>query len=71
MEIFKLLFLSYLHTSLHFYHANSIAMFYILHNQKKKFKSANMDLTHSLILIFTSFPVRVYSYILNFTSFSS
>ena len=42
--IFKLLFLSYMPTTLSFsfYHANSIAMLYIVHNYKKKFESTNM-----------------------------
>ena len=46
--IFKLLFLSDMPTTLYFsfYHANSIAMLYIVHNYKKKFESTNMDLTH-------------------------
>ena len=50
MIIFKLLFLSYMHTCttlyFSFYHANSIAMLYIVHNFKKRFESTNMDLTH-------------------------
>ena len=49
MVIFKLLFLSYMHTNLYFsfYHANSIDMLYIVHKYKKKLESTNMDLTHS------------------------
>ena len=57
MVIFKLLFLSYVHTNLYlsFYQSNSIDMLYIVHKYKKKLESTNMDLTHSWILIFTSF----------------
>ena len=60
MIIFKLLFLSYIHTNLYFsfYHTNSIDMLYIVHKYKKKLESTNMYLTHSYILIFTSFAVR-------------
>ena len=49
MVIFKLLFLSYMHTNLYFsfYHTNSIDMLYIVHKYKKKLESTNMDLTHS------------------------
>ena len=48
MVIFKLLFLSYMHTNLYFsfYHKN-IDMLYIVHKYKKKLESTNMDLTHS------------------------
>ena len=54
MVIFKLLYLSYMLTTLHFsyYHTNSIAMFYLVHKYKKKLESTNMDLTHSKIMIF-------------------
>ena len=57
MIIFKLLFLSYMHTNLYFsfYHTNSIDMLYIVHKYKKKLESTNMDLTHSQVLIFTSY----------------
>ena len=57
MIIFKLLFLSYMHTNLYFsfYHTNGIDMLYIVHKYKKRLESTNMDLTHSQILIFTSF----------------
>ena len=57
MVIFKLLFLSDMHTYLYvsFYHTNSINMFYIVHKYKKRLESGYMDLTHSQILIFTSF----------------
>ena len=49
MVIFKLLFLSYMHTNLYFsfYHTNSIDMLYVVHKYKKKLESTNMDLTHS------------------------
>ena len=49
MVIFKLLFLSYMHTNLYFsfYHANSIDMLNIVHKYKKKLESTNMDLTYS------------------------
>ena len=49
MVIFKLLFLSYMHTNLYFsfYHTNSIDMLYIVHEYKKKLESTNTDLTHS------------------------
>ena len=49
MVIFKLLFLSYMHTNQYFsfYHANSIDMLYIVHKYKKKLESTNMDLAHS------------------------
>ena len=49
MVIFKLLFLSYMHTNLYFsfYHINSIDMLHIVHKYKKKLESINMDLTHS------------------------
>ena len=49
MVIFKLLFLSYMPTTLYFsdYHTNSIAMLYLVHKYKKKFESKNIDLTHS------------------------
>ena len=60
MAIFKLLFLSYMPTTLYvsFYHTNSIAMLYLVHKYKKNFESTNMDLTHSLILIFASFSCK-------------
>ena len=49
MVIFKLLFLSYMHTNLYFsfYHTNGIDMLYIVYKYKKKLESTNMDLTHS------------------------
>ena len=49
MVIFKLLFLSYMHTNLYFsfYHKNSTDMLYIVHKYKNKLESTNMDLTHS------------------------
>ena len=57
MVIFKLLNLSYMATTLYFsyFHTNSIAMLYLVHKYKKKFESTNMDLTHSKIMIFSSF----------------
>ena len=47
--IFKLLFLSYMHTNLYFsfYHTDSIDMLCIVHKYKKKLKSTNMDWAHS------------------------
>ena len=47
MVIFKLLFLSYMPTTLYvsFYHANSKAMLYIVHKYQKEFESTNMDLS--------------------------
>ena len=47
--IFKLLFLSYMHTNLYFsfYHTNSIDMHYIIHKYKNKLESSKMDLAHS------------------------
>ena len=62
MVIFKLLYLSYMPTTLYFsyFHANSIAMLYQVHKYKKKFESTNMDLTHSKIMIFLAFQVRGY-----------
>ena len=60
MVIFKLLYLSYMPTTLYFsyFHTNSIAMLYLVHKYKKKFESTNMDLTHSKILIFSSFSSK-------------
>ena len=57
MVIFKLLYLSYMPTTLYFFYfqTNSIAMLYLVHKYKKKFESTNMDLTHSKIMIFSSF----------------
>ena len=57
MVIFKLLYLSYMPTTLYFsyFHTKSIVMFYLVHKYKKKFESTNMDLTHSKIMIFSSF----------------
>ena len=57
MVIFKLLYLSYMPTTLYFscFQTNSIAMLYLVHKYKKKFESTNMDLTHSKIMIFSSF----------------
>ena len=49
MVIFKLLYLSYMHTNLYFsfYHSNSIDMLYIVLKYKQKLESTNMDLTYS------------------------
>ena len=57
MVIFKLLYLSYMPTTQKFsyFHSNSIAMLYLVHKYKKKLESTNMDLTHSKIMIFSSF----------------
>ena len=62
MVIFKLLYLSYMPTTLYFsyFHTNSIAMLYLVHKYKKKLESTNMDLTHSKIMIFLAFLVRGY-----------
>ena len=35
-----------------FYHANSIAMLYIVHTYEKKFETTNTDLTHLYFLTF-------------------
>ena len=44
MVIFKLLFLSYIHSNLYFsfYHTNSIDILYIVHKYKKKLESTNI-----------------------------
>ena len=62
MVIFKLLYLSYMPTTLYFsyFHTNSIAMLYLVDKYKKKLESTNMDLTHSKIMIFLAFLVRGY-----------
>ena len=62
MVIFKLLFLSYMPTTLYvsFYHANSIVMFYTVNKYQKKFEPTNMDLTDLYFLILLGFTVRVY-----------
>ena len=62
MIFFKFLILFYTPTTLYvsFYHANSIAMFYIVHKYQKKFESTNMDLTHLYFLILIGFPVKGY-----------
>ena len=62
MVIFKLLYLSYMPTTLYFsyFHSNSIAMLYLVHKYKKKLESTNIDLTHSKIMIFLAFLVRGY-----------
>ena len=53
----KMLFLSDMHTTRYFslYHANSIALLYLMHKYKKTLESTKMSLTHSKILIFASF----------------
>ena len=57
MVISKLLYLSYIPTTLYssYSRTNSIAMLYLVNEYKKKFESTNMDLTHSKIMIFSSF----------------
>ena len=57
MVIFKLLYLSYMHTTLYFsyFQTNSIAMLYLVHKYKKKFEPTNMDLTYSKIMMLSSF----------------
>ena len=57
MVILKLLYLSYMPPTIYFsyFHTNSITMLYLVHKYKKKFESINMDLTHSKIMIFSSF----------------
>ena len=62
MVIFEMSFLSYMPTTLYFsyFHTNSIAMLYLVHNNKKKFEFTNMDLKHLYIMIFSSVLVRGY-----------
>ena len=57
MVIFKLLYLSYMPTTLYFsyFNTNSKVMLYIVNKYKKKFESTNMDLRHSKIMIFSIF----------------
>ena len=57
MVIFKVLYLSYMPTTLYFsyFHTDSIVMLYLVHKYMKKFESTYMDLTHSKIMIFSSF----------------
>ena len=52
MVIFKLLYLSYMPTTLYFsyFHTYSIVMIYLVHKYKKNLGSKNMDLTHSKIV---------------------
>ena len=47
MVILKLLYLSFIPTTLYnsYFHTNSIAMLLLVHKYKKKFESRNMDLT--------------------------
>ena len=63
MVIFKLLYLSYMPSTLYvsYFHTNSIAMLYLVHKYKKKFESTNMNLTHlKNMVFFLSFLVRGY-----------
>ena len=62
MVFFKRLFLFYMPTTLFvsFFHANSKAIFYIVHKDQNKFESTNMDLTHLYFFDFTRFPARGY-----------
>ena len=63
MVILKLLYLSYMPTTLCFsyFHTNNIAMHYLVHKYKKMFESTNKDLKHSKIKIFyLAFLVRGY-----------
>ena len=57
MVIFKLLVLSYMHTTLYisFFYSNNITKFYVLWKYKKKFESTNMDFAHFKILSFSDF----------------
>ena len=57
MVIFKLLVLSYMHTTLYisFFYSNNITKFYFVRKYKKKFESTNMGLAHFKILIFSDF----------------
>ena len=61
MAIFKLLVLSYMHTTLYFYffYSNNITKFYVVSKYKKKFESTNMGLAHFKILIFSVFSSMV------------
>ena len=57
MVIFRLLNLSNMPTTLYvsYFHSNIIVMLYLVHKCKKRLESTNMDLTHSNIMIFSSF----------------
>ena len=57
MAIFKLLVLSYMHTTLYisFFYSNNITKFYVVLKYKKKFESTNMGLAHFKILLFSDF----------------
>ena len=57
MTIFKLLVLSYMHTTLYisFFYSNYITKFYDVRKYNKKFESTNMGLAHFEILIFSDF----------------
>ena len=55
MAIFKLLVLSYMHTTIYisFFYSNNITKFYVVLKYKKKFESTNIGLAHFKILIFS------------------
>ena len=57
MAIFKLLVLSYMHTTLYisFFYSTNITTVYDLLKYKKKFESTNMGLAHFKILSFSDF----------------
>ena len=54
VAIFKMLFLSYMHTTLYisYSYSNNISKFYVVQKYKKKFESTNMGFAHFKILIF-------------------
>ena len=55
MAIFKLLVLSYMHTTLYisFFYSINITKFYVVWKYKKKFESTNIGLAHFKILSFS------------------
>ena len=55
MAIFKLLVLSYMHTTLYisFFYSNNLTKFYVVWKYKKKFESTNIGLAHFKILSFS------------------
>ena len=57
MAIFKLLVLSYMHTTLYisFFYSNNITKFYVVWKYKKKFESTNIGWAHLKILLFPDF----------------
>ena len=59
VAIFKLLVLSYMHTTRYFslFYSNNITKFYFVWKYKEKFESTNMCLAHFKILIFPAFQV--------------